>query len=45
MSIYLILFNTKAVLLDDETIGLIAKKNVRSMIAKIEHIRQRRMQS
>lgn len=41
MSIYLILFNTKAVLLDDETIGLIAKeKNVRSMIAKIEHIRQ-----
>jgi DNA polymerase-3 subunit gamma/tau len=41
MSIYLILFNTRAVLLDDETIGLVAKeKNVRSMIAKIEHIRQ-----
>jgi len=40
MSIYLLLFNVRAVLLDDETIGLIAKeKNVRSMISMVEHIR------
>ena len=40
MSVYLILFNVRAVLLDDETIGLVAKeKNVRSMISMVEHIR------
>jgi len=40
MSIYVYLYNVRAVLLDDETIGLVAKeKNVRSTISMIEHIR------
>ncbi|HEY8350388.1 MAG TPA: DNA polymerase III subunit gamma/tau [Clostridiales bacterium] len=40
MSIYLILLNVRAVLLDDETLGLVAKeKNVRSMVSMVEHIR------
>jgi hypothetical protein len=40
LSIYLLLLNARAVLLDDETIGVVAKEdNLRSMISKVEHIR------
>ena len=40
LSIYLLPLNARAVLLDDETIGVVAKEdNLRSMISKVEHIR------